>query len=750
MMTMKAKNVLKDKAENLGKKFSVALETERRASEMLLDCYDKGLINNKLSEKAIHNLKAVKKLVMTHPQMQLLHSKDGTSGKMRKLMLASGDHKFPLQQQQDTSRKINEKMLELDVALRILKERNGIDVPHAYSLTLTVPNVHKGQLEQRFGSWSKLSKDAKKRNLRYTNSRLKKEFNKGVDPNHRSHFGLVGGTYLGGMYAFELTVNDKNLEAGKGKSIYHPHVHWIIFSDTVLDEKATADAIFDKWQSINPHVKLSRAAFDFEHVYKKQASTKAKNKTDKELENDLKTMAKDQLKQTIISGIKEATMYTMKPQSWDALYKKPEEFAEVYNALHGAKAKNNVGVMYEASTFLRVFEEFMNGFGMSTMTEFPDIVTQLSKLDFKHNKDMNYHTNGMFSGGYIMKHDRELTPDEVIFYNRSILEHCLVDENTESKIEKFLDCFSSNIPDKKMKIYAKVFESYTFARNFDELQDRLQKFANEQDGVAVLSDQLLARAKNKKEQKNLELRIKKAEAKAYDIRLLADSLSALYDPIKETLVVDSSNHTRYLKDLFQSYKTLYKKHMGTLDGFSEFASKQGLPDPSSPFSVVADTTPINLFVDIPEIENYLGSRFFENWADVKKKIISPQPALSEDVRQYPLAPLYASIDRAGKEQDQIQSDMLDRLAGKFDAYKRLEELRELKAISRPGEVIGLDKKDLEDYEELQKSILYAGQTQVRLQQELIEKTTTEHSVLRLTINDNPFADSYEKLIPMLS
>lgn len=581
---------------DLGIKFSVAYQTQRRCEEMLLRCHSKGLLNKPLSNKQLDNTKASHELMGLYMDQKLLHSSDREHGKLMKL-ITCGDHLFPLQQMNDTSEKIRKKMLELDVAMRISGTRYGTELLHAYSCTFTVPNPSKGELFEVFGSPSNKNFKGldKKKNMRHAMKRVKEALYKAQENKKRSQI-VVGGDYVGGFYAFEITVNDDNLQKGTGKSIYHPHIHFIMFTTELIDEKQTGKNLYNLWQKKNPHLKLNKGAFDFEHVYKKQQRALAlKNgksvPSNQKMMVELKNATKEVLKESLMGAIKEATMYTAKPQGWDSLYDHEEEWAEVYNSLKGAKAKNNVGIMHEASQFLSIFEDLNGAFGLSVMSDFPDIVTRCSDLIWENDNLLSTKTKGLFEGRYKMENERTLTADEVVYFNKSIIEQSLVNDQDEFSIEQFLAKYTDKISNSKLQDYAHVLDSYTFARSLDELVERLEEYAAKEE-------------------------VKEKHAKAWDIRYLSGAITSLHSD--GILKIDKSDLNNYLDGLRQTYIKAYDQNVQPLLGknnatnwgaFENFADKQGLSDPHTQFANRSNQIELNLFVDVEDIESYLAARF---------------------------------------------------------------------------------------------------------------------------------------------
>lgn len=568
-MAIKAK---KDKT--IQERWSTIIHTEQRFARMLLQANRQQLVN--LTPKQRNNMTGFIGVMMGNPTQQLLHSSDNTHGKMR-LLISTGDHQSPLQQQQDSSARVNQVTQQMHIAQRLTKSQSTVvgDVTgdmNAYMLTLTRPNTHKG----------KLNADYKKHRERV--SKLMKALKDGA--NNGNGVQLVDGTYLGGLVSHEVTVKHELIEKQATHGIYHPHTHIIILADADLNVRATGEVLLDKWRALNSDLSLSGDAFDFKPCFDPSAGANSRNAQ--------------------ISAIKEAVKYTVKPETWYRLSDTSsqyqlEVFAELYNAVKGKKLKQSHGLLELASNFLSVFEDFSNAMSFSVMDEFPDLVTQLTELVF--DKNMSKH------GGYMAVYGRELTLDEVLYYNYGLIEDVLVSSDLEAEIEAFFDKYADDMKTDKQKIYMDTFVSMTFERAKDDIFKRLEKFAKLE------------------EHKNNDL-------KAYDIRLFSDAVKLGFYG-RDRLTVEAVSHIKFVIKESEKYDQLFSKYVAPLSGpnatmdnhamCADFRDKQGLNVSTSGYyrsgGGASYSKLVDVFVDesIENAEDYFGVRFFgDDWVDIKK------------------------------------------------------------------------------------------------------------------------------------
>lgn len=588
-MSIKAKDRT-DKKGNVTKRyiadlFSTSIHSEDNFTKMLVAVDSKGLLapKNKLSDKTLKNMKSLIGVRQAKPSYDLLHSTDRSHGKMRKL-ISCGDHQSPLQQQQDSSTRVNLVMQQFDVAQRITEADarlfGGVSGEmYTTMLTVSIKNRSKGTLEIEF-----------KKHRDRVAAMMTALRNGAVNKNGVQ---LVGGQYLGAFVSHENTVNEAVLKARGTSGLYHPHTHILIQSDAPLDIGATADVLWKKWQALNikAGVSVDRQGFKFSEAYDPNAPKNGK-------------LAKENKS----AAIKEAVKYTVKPDIWNKLTDVNDSyqlsvFAELYNASKRSQVKLSYGILKEARTYITKFKPFSSAMSFSIADRFPDLVTQLSELVFDSKKSKH--------GGYDAVYKRELTPDELVYYNRGLIENVLLSADGEACIESFFDEYDHEIITKEQQINAEVFKSFTFERTVDELIAKLEEFAILED----MSDNV---------------------GKAYDIRLLSNAVLQTLDG--DVLKVDSRFHEQFLQRERTKYFKLFDKHVAPLTGmyateenhnmFATFLDKQGL---SATGGFVSETV-VNIYADDffskgknqsdleHGITEFLGGAFFgKEWDDVQNR-----------------------------------------------------------------------------------------------------------------------------------
>ncbi|ARR88258.1 hypothetical protein EFN91_06590 [Lactococcus lactis] len=422
----------KNQKHKINDKFGIATFSEKLFCDGVINCVNDGLINK--TSRSLANYIVSSEVVRSMQRYELLTNTAETVGKSR-IIFGSGDHLGPLQEQNDTSRKLREMVEVVSIAQRI-NEINGSGEMYAYMATLTRPNTAKGKLKDTFT------------NARSRVSKLVKSLADGVSRGNGLQ--LVGGAYLGALASHELTLNKAVLDAGGVHGLYNDHTHLIILADHKLDVNATADVIFDKWQSLNKDFQLARGAFDFREAYT--------------TEND------DSELDVVMSAVIESMKYAVKPSTWNQLDKtatsqyQREIFSEVYNSLARAKRKVSYGILYDAKSFLTKFASFDNAMALSMSTKFPDVVTQLVELNRK-------------SGRFESRHVRELTGDEVLYYNRGLIENILVSDEMDADIQDYLDKeLSKNTTAGKRRLYFELFKTMDFVKSVDDLLARMDSF----------------------------------------------------------------------------------------------------------------------------------------------------------------------------------------------------------------------------------------------------------------------------------
>jgi len=582
-MAIKAK-----KESTIEERYAITINSEKKFTEMMLEAESRGLV--KQTRKQLNNMKSFVGIMQANPTQQLLHSSDRTHGKMRKL-ISCGDHNSPLQQQQDSSVRVNEMVQQFNIAKRMSKAEADLFTTttgkqHLYMLTLTRPNSHKNKLDEDFTKH------------RARVSKMMKALKDGAERGNGLQ--LVGGKYLGAFVSHEITVNEEKLANKQSQKLYHPHTHVILIVDDVLKVKATKDILLDKWRALNSDLSLSKDAFDLRSAYDQKNGSEG------------------------VSAVKEVVKYTVKPDTWNKLSNihddyQVEVFSELYNAVRRKKMKQSHGILDTAMNFLNVFDRFRNAMSFSIMDEFPDIVSQLTELVFDKNK-------GRF-GGYNAFYKRELTADEIVYYNRSLIEDVLVSEGVVERIDEFFEKYSDDLKSKRQKIYAEVFKGFTFATVIDELTDKLDEFAA------------------------FELK-QKNDLKAYDIKLLSESILAKLNVDKRDfreskgdmatnhyrlhMRVDMTSLNAFARQEWQRFTDLFEQYVAPLTGvntsieihnkYADFMQKQGLFLHNQ-----KDTEDIELYVDatmpnnypyadyLDFVEDYLGTALFgDDWEQVKQ------------------------------------------------------------------------------------------------------------------------------------
>lgn len=590
-MAIKAKARKHDKStkkqvdNTIQSRYSTMIHTEQVFAKMMLRADERGLLSKKMEIKAKNNMRGFIGVMQSKPNHALLHSSDNTHGKLRKL-ISCGNHHSPLQQQQDSSVRVNNVTKQFHVAQLLTDADSRIfggvsGEMYTYILTVSRPNTHKGKLVADYTK------------LRTKVSKVMTALKDGA--RNKNGLQLVGGQYLGGFASHEVTVKEDVLQAKGVTKLYHPHTHILLISDAPLDVDATADVLYKKWDSINKDVHLSRKAFDLKPCYDK---------------NDFKNGHLG--KQNKVAAIKEAVKYTVKPDIWNKLDDindsyTVEVFAELYNAVNNKRLKHSYGLLEMAQNFLTTFKKFENAMAFSILEEFPDIVTQLSELVFDPTKSK--------FGGYNAHYKRELTADEVVYYNRGLIEDILVTSTLEAKIEAFFDEYGGKLSSRKQLLYADAFKAFTFMRTGQDLFDRLERFASVE-------------------------RVKGNDLKAYDINLLSQSIETLV--AKQgfskkgcvSIYAKTDKHKKYVREEREKYEKLFHKNVGALHGvnatvenhnvFADFLKKQGFDPQFSYDSIRGTHVEVDLFVDAKtcspdEVVNYLGVAFFDDvWGSVSK------------------------------------------------------------------------------------------------------------------------------------
>lgn len=548
---------------DMGEQYAIALNTEELYGKQAVLCHDAGLI--RLTQPQYISCKGFAGIAQAKPTQKLLHSSDNTHGKMMVSIGTNLNH-APLKQSSKSSVEINSTILQFAMAQLLQEQLPGTKKVYATFLTLTYPNSNKGNLAE------KADLNMKRVSL------LLDQLTKGTS--RKNGLRLVGGNYLGALVNREVTINEELYSKGSTVGIWNDHVHIILLSDTLINIDATKKVIFKRWKELNKDYKnLSSKAIKLEPIYD------PKNPN-------------GNYEDVVVKAIKEVVKYSTKPADINFLCKRKdnyglEVFAELFNALKGKQMRRRHGLLWNAKNFLSKFDAFENAIRFTTVEEFPDIVTQLSNLVYNHDYKQ--------LGRYEAIHERQLTSDEILYQNRSLIEKILVRDDDVNLIQDFIGKTASKLTTAMQSAYAEVFKSFVFATSLDDLMDKLNVFVSK------------AHADNK-------------PLKAYDIELLANAITEKYD--NGVLKVNLTEYKKLVTDMRLEFYDHYDKYVDAIKGpdateqskadWAIFAEKQGL---STGF--IKDTLEIELYALSDYSENqlidYLGTALFGSnvWESMK-------------------------------------------------------------------------------------------------------------------------------------
>lgn len=442
---------------DIADKFAIALKSERLFNDSVLQCMNAGLINKTSVSGQRYAMSSA--LIRNQQSFDLLTNSEKSTGKM-KIVMSSGDHLSPLQEQQDSSMRIKEVAQQVSISRLLLEKQKSLfgncqDNMKAYMITLTIPNCSKGRLNDVF------------KTHRQRVSKFVRSLKDGAS--RKNGLVLIGdGSYIGCLVSHELTVNESLISSKSVFSIYHPHTHIVLLTDDEIDIDETSDLLFSKWVDLNKKdYNLNRSAFDFRASYSK-----------KKTQDD------------VLSSVVESIKYAVKPSTWNLfddvkndVYQR-ELFAEIYNSMRGFKKKMSFGILRQAKSFLNAFGSFESAISFSTLADFPDLVTQLVEINKTKNR-------------FVSQHSRQLTSDEIIYYNRSLIENSLVSSDLTAEIYDYLS--SAAFSDDVVTLFASVFCDIKFSDSVSELLSKIEEFEN------------VARLENRFE-------------KAYDLNLFASAI----------------------------------------------------------------------------------------------------------------------------------------------------------------------------------------------------------------------------------
>lgn len=507
--------------KSIGEKYGIILHTEELYGKQALNCHEAGLL--KLSKAQQASCEGFVGVAKAKPTQELLHSSDNSHGKTL-ITIGTNLNHAPLRQQAKSSIEVNKTMLQFEIARKMLKVQTGSDEIIPYFVTLTYPNSNKGNFKGK----------AKQNSQRV--STLLKNLKDGAGRGNGLQ--LVGGKYLGSLMTRELTVNEKVFMTQGTIGLWNDHVHLVLFADKQLNIKKTGDVIFKRWAELNAdYPTLNKGAFEFVRAFDPKNPQNAG-------------------KDAISKAMKEVIKYSTKPADLNMICKKSdtyslEVFAELFNGLKGEQMRRRHGLLWYASNFLSKFDEFENAIRLAISNDFPDIVTQLSKLVYNH----SYKIHGRYEPVY----ERELSADEILFHNRSLIEKVLVSDDVIAFADGFVDDISSKVNTEMKKVYRDVFLDTVYLNTIDHLLDKLKAFAD--------------KAKYKGE-----------KGKAYDLGLLSDSIQQRYTT--GGLSIDLRGFKNMVQVKRLEFYDLFDKHVAKIKGLNApqenkakwalFADEQGL------------------------------------------------------------------------------------------------------------------------------------------------------------------------------
>lgn len=570
-MAFKAKVVDKQVKYDVADKFAVATLTEQYFCNAVVDCVDAGLIKKTDTQRKRYDISS--HVVREMKNYQLLTNSKGDIGKMR-VFMGCGDHLSPLQEQNDSSRRVREVTIQMEIAQRLFEKQYPGNKMHAFMLTLTVPNARKGNLKEHF------------ENQRKRVSALIKSLKDGST--RKNGLQLVGdGDFVGAFVSHELTINDKALNSESIFNLYNDHSHVIVLTNDDIDVDESAKVLFAKWQKLNAKdFNLARGAFDFERAYSKNSKSSAS-----------------------IEAVKEAVKYAVKPATWNQLkdtktnkYQR-EVFSEIYNSLAGVKKKMSHGILRDASMFLRLFSEFENSISYSVSGGFPDLVTQLVSVEREKNR-------------FVSKHLRKLTNSEIIYHNKDIIKNMLVSAELEAELFDYIDTELS-LTDSKSQLFVDVFREMTFVNSVDDLISHIGLMAAKAD------------AANQKE-KACDLRLFAdaiEENVTYIETVHSEKPVLIWKNLfhseweypdndvavdvarqRDFLIVDCVSEIKYKNQIADDFAKIYKQKFGSFDSdFSKLKNKLSLDTSFSKSRI-----DVNLFADVDGSVEEFFARKFEN------------------------------------------------------------------------------------------------------------------------------------------
>lgn len=466
--------------------YPIALKSGYEHVQLRLQCVRMGLIkptdtkdrrniardeNMSLKEVEIRFLENCEKYSAARPDIEVLSNSARSAQKAT--VTLDGHHLNPLQQAKDSSYRIVQYMRKVsemeDLFYLANREDFGSDAYrydggtlYSYSFALTMRNSDKGELNQEVSDLNAF--------VTKLNKRLKDSYRNDYKKNRLTAVDGSRACPVGMLISNELTVNDEQMNAMDSYKLFHPHIHGVLFTDKELN-KNIAEDIYAIWDEItdnktrgkstsNRSYSTNRAGFSFSLAYNPLPSIDG---------------SEDEKKRGVIETVKEATKYLLDPEKWsvmaldksdtDAMKQfKSEVFAEYFNAYAGLQRMRTYGLLKDATTFVNRFSAFEKAMTMSDGDVLPDILTQLNTLVFNSKKDR-----------YELKHDRNLTNDEIIYENRTYLSNMLVSDEFKNDLNNFIEEALEDIENPKDRLFAVHFRNKVFNSSIDDLFDSIDE-----------------------------------------------------------------------------------------------------------------------------------------------------------------------------------------------------------------------------------------------------------------------------------
>lgn len=407
-----------------------------------------------LKKVEIDFLETAANFVAAKPTIEVLSN--SAESAMSSTVTLDGHHLNPLQQAKDASRRVVEyrhAAHSMEGLFNVAKKQNlknytyEGDRLYAYAGVLSFTNAHKGNLKTEVKAlndkasafWKKL-KDAHNRD--------------GLTNRLTAANGDGYAAPVGMLMANEMTINTDKLLAMDKKGIYHPHIHFILFTDKPLADSVTAD-LYQIWDDLTGTRYTVPNAFTFAKVYSKSATIDESS--------------------AILDSLKEVTKYLMDPSKMNifSLKKtdsvalrdfKVELFAEYFNAYSGMKRMRSYGLLRDAQGFINRFSDFENASIFKTSDILGNLLTQLNELKYDIKKQR-----------YNFNHIRVLTSDEILHENNSYLSRVLVSEDYKKDLDDFVDIVIGELKTDKDILFAEYCKNKQYHSTARDMMDMFDK-----------------------------------------------------------------------------------------------------------------------------------------------------------------------------------------------------------------------------------------------------------------------------------